>query len=249
MPTASEAKRLVLERYWHDDLEGLKRYRIHKWGGTVDAGPIETFGSTLFFKRFSIRGLRYLHKPARARASVIQEEKLRQAGFIAAPVVGLIERRTCGVLLDSALICAELIGFHPLYLFLNDGKTRDAMTLQQRRGLATALGHQIGAWHNAGFFHGDMHSGNIMCTCEDNDFTFSWLDNEEGKQFQQLPLHKRLHDLDHISRSDYDIPLTDRFRFWEAYATECGFDPQTKKSMVRKIAGMTQRYRARKKRA
>jgi hypothetical protein len=58
-------------------------------------------------------------------------------------------------------------------------------------------------------------------------------------------MRRRIHDLDHMSRSYYDAPATDRFRFWEAYARECGFDERFGCELMRKIAGMTKRYRAR----
>lgn len=247
LPEDSAPKLAVLQRYWNDTLSDLAHVRMHKWGGSVKKTYLEEFGSTLFFKRFSIRNLRYIHKPPRARASVNQEEKLQRAQFNTATVVGLIESKTCGVLLDSVLIFEEMAGFSPLHRFLNHGSTRDAMDLNQRRQLACALGRLVGAWHNAGFFHGDMHSGNIMCRLDRDGFTFSWIDNEEGRQFKHLPMRKRMHDLDHMSRSDYDVPATDRFRFWEAYARECGFDRQLRAETMRKLTRMTKRYRARKK--
>jgi tRNA A-37 threonylcarbamoyl transferase component Bud32 len=137
-------------------------------------------------------------------------------------------------------------GYQPLHRFLNHGATRDAMTRNQRKKLACALGRLIGAWHEAGFFHGDMHSGNIMCKLEQDDFAFSWIDNEEGRHYARLPMRKRLHDLDHLSRSRYDIPATDRLRFWNAYAHECGFDQYLRTELMRKVIRMTTRYRARK---
>lgn len=245
LPEESDAKLAVLRRYWNDKISNLEHVRIHKWGGTVKKTYLEEFGSTIFFKRFSIRNPRYIHKPPRARASLNQEEKLQQAKFYTAPAIGLIEKKTCGVVYDSVLIFEEMADFLPLHHFLNDGETRDAMNLNEQRRLAFALGRLIGAWHTAGFFHGDMHSGNIMCKLENEEFFFGWIDNEEGWQYTRLPMRRRVHDLDHMSRSYYDAPATDRFRFWEAYARECGFDERFGCELMRKIAGMTKRYRAR----
>lgn len=246
LPQEHRDQLAVLQQYWAGQLTDLRHCRKHKWGGHVRSGHFDAFDGTIFFKRFSITSARYLHKPPRARVSVAQHQRLEEAGFITPSLLGLIEHRVCGVLKDSALVCGELVGFRALHVYLNDGAVRDALTREQRRELVNSLGHVVGRWHTQGFFHGDMHSGNIMCRIMNGAFEFSWLDNEEGRHYARLPQRKRFDDLNHLNRSDYDAPVTDRLRFWRTYTKECGFGMDVSRLLSRKLATSALRYRARK---
>jgi tRNA A-37 threonylcarbamoyl transferase component Bud32 len=246
LPEVSESKLSVLKMYWAGELDNLDEARNHKWGGHVRFKYCSEFETKIFFKRFSIRSIRHIHKPRRARATVYQEKNLTEARYTTPEIQGLIEHRYGGVLIDSAVVSSDLTGYTPLNLYLRVGKLRDSLSIHQRWNMARSLGKFIGSCHQKGFFHGDMHVANIMCKFEGNSVEFAWIDNEEGKRYIALPMRKRIHDLNHMNRARYAAPLTDRFRFWKGYCETCSLGEVELYKLKHSLAKMANLYQAKK---
>ncbi len=233
----------ILKTYWDTSWTDLQTIRQHAWGGTVQHRFIDTIDKTLYFKRFSIRNPRYLHKPPRARATVLKELTIYRLGFSTAPIMGLIEKRVAGVLWDSAVISEELIDAQPAFMWLNPQGKQRVISEVQRETLVTSIGNSVGAWHNAGLFHGDMHMGNIMCSLNNKDeVTVSWLDNEEGKVYSRIPEAKRQNDLGHIARFAFLTPEHEQRLFWETYTRTCMISGDEKRNLTDRIISDANRY-------
>jgi tRNA A-37 threonylcarbamoyl transferase component Bud32 len=226
--------------YWEERLDGLTRFRSHKWGGTVER--FQTDSAAWFIKRFAIRNLRYIHKPRRARQSMAQHIEAKASGFKIPPIVCLIEQRRAGILVDSAIIMEEIPETVSAFHLLNEASHGVANDRVKRHHLLTELGHEIGRWHREGFFHGDMHLENILCKDNGTSRAFYWIDNEEGRKFKALPLRLRVHDLHHINRYKHQIGLTDRMRFWRAYLQEADLPSDQEKTVLRRVVAKSQAY-------
>ena len=229
MPKPDDRVLQAARKLWDGEYENWELRRSHKWGGQVRIGRVDALNRTCVFKRFSIRSPRYFHKPYRARRTFAQEQIIRQCGFQAAEPLCLIERKAFGVVLESALLFEAAEDGGPAYYLINRPELGFNTVREKRRDLITSLGKEVGRWHASGFFHGDLHPGNVFALPKENGVEFYWVDNEEGRHYDRLPDVKRLHDLDHMNRLEYNVSATDKWRFWDAYAAECGMSREEKK--------------------
>ena len=241
-PPDSPERLQTMVDYWAGNVHDKSRVRSHRWGGYIEKAHYGPLDRLLFFKRFSIRNPRYLHKPLRARGTILQEERIQKAGFNTARIVGLAERKVLGITVDSAVVHEAVTGATPAFWLLHKKPYRSKLSLHECRTLAFGLGTHVGRWHNAGLFHGDMHAGNMFCRIHEESIDVWWLDNEEGTQYPSIPISKRIHDLDHMSRFKYNMPDTDRMRFWETYTRECGISGEERKQLARHLTRKTAKY-------
>jgi tRNA A-37 threonylcarbamoyl transferase component Bud32 len=232
----------LIKRYLNDDLPGTTTVRAHKWGGRVVSAPVPPTGRTFFFKSFPANSPRFLHKPLRARHTLLQEDRLRAAGFAAPRSIGLALKRRAGVLVDS-LVVSESAGDLPsLATLINDGE--DAVRDRSlRRTLLKAAATEIGRFHRSGLFHGDMHLNNLLCRQSDGEFTFVWIDNEEGRSYESLPDEKRIHDLNHLNRQRHTLSRSERMLMWKTYIDATNVLSQDRAaSILRKTISQSQAY-------
>jgi serine/threonine protein kinase len=115
--------------------------------------------------------------------------------------------------------------------------------LTRKRKSLTALGSLIGRMHNAGIFHGDLRSGNILMKHPDNAPLFYFIDNERNRYFSKgIPSRLREKNLVQINMIvTPQLTFTDRLRFFEAYIAE---NPELKpraKEWIRRIFIKTRR--------
>ncbi len=230
----------VARAYWQGGLEGLTTVRQHKWGGRVEHVFVEALGKTLYFKRFSIRSPRYIHKPRRARNTLLHQLEASALGFNVPNSVCLIEKRLFGVVVDSTIVTEaieDVVSFHNI---INEAGHLDSV--EQRRSFLRQFGHEAGRWHGAGLFHGDMHLDNVLCRRDGDKLKFYWIDNEEGTLFRQLPIRQRVHDLHHLNRFKHKLSLTDRMRLWDAYCEHSGLSSREHKTVMRRVMAKSQAY-------
>lgn len=248
LPQHSAVHLDILKTYWTNPWADLAIARLHAWGGNVKHRYDASIEKRLFFKRFSIKNPRYLHKPARARATVVTELHLNEQGFNTASLVGLIEKRVAGILVDSAVISEELVGATPAYRLFNPIENQPALTDTQRNALVIAIGQCVGDWHNTGLFHGDMHMGNIMCAVDDEEkVIIYWIDNEEGRAYTEIPASKRLDDLEHLARFTHHLKTSDLRLFWETYVDTCEMDAEVAKRLAHTLRQKTIWYQRKKR--
>jgi tRNA A-37 threonylcarbamoyl transferase component Bud32 len=230
-------------RYWRNELPGLATVKQHAWGGITQCGMLPEANGRFYFKRFAITGARYLHKPPRARHTVVHQAALRVLGFDTPDVVCLIERRCLGLLTASAIVTADLgNATFSLNSIVNCGAGNLIPAHDERRQLLRALGSAVGRRHAAGLFHGDLHLGNIFARRADGGFQFFWIDNEEGQRYHRLPMRRRLHDLDHINRFRHRVSLSERMLVWKAYAATAGIPPDAQRRIQRRTMRKSRRF-------
>jgi tRNA A-37 threonylcarbamoyl transferase component Bud32 len=228
-------------RYWNGELQDMTLIKGHAWGGVTESNKLPGLGKC-FFKRFSIKSPRFLHKPPRARHTVVHQGRVSRLGFDVPEVLCLMERRRMGVVVESAVITLELKDCHSINSILNLGNGDVVRSLEEKRQLLRLLGQEIGRWHASGLFHGDMHCGNIFCRRTDEGFALSWIDNEEGSHGRWLPMRLRLHDLDHVNRFKHEVSLADRMRVWAAYVEATGLSPKQQRAVRRRVIEKSQRF-------
>jgi tRNA A-37 threonylcarbamoyl transferase component Bud32 len=240
-PIAQPEWQQLALRYWNDGLDNMEQMKRHAWGGVTHGCDVPGVGK-FYFKRFAIRSLRFIHKPPRARNTVNHQAAVTAAGFHVPEIRCLIERRRAGVMVESAVIAAELKDQHSLNAILNLGQGDVVRSWQEKRDLLKTLGREVGCRHAAGFFHGDLHLGNVFCRRDGETVALNWIDNEEGSQKRRLPMRLRLHDLDHINRFKHQLSLTDRMVMWKAYVDSAQLPEHLQREVMRRVIRKSQRF-------
>jgi tRNA A-37 threonylcarbamoyl transferase component Bud32 len=192
-----------------------------------DWTPVESSPNTTVF-RFSHAGRTYFGKtysevsPDRLLKDIFRgiwieravriQEKMRHHGF-KAPAIACYGRKG----MRGTIIYAEVQG-----RALADWQ--DELDPETLARVCAELGRCIGRFHRAGFFHGDLHIGNIfMADPAQPDFVF--LDNERSKKLPRLPWIWRRKNL---SRLLYSLKYyrTDADALWEEfYKSYCSESP------------------------
>ena len=242
-PPGDEAAASLATSYWRGDLDSeMTIARQHKWGGKVLRYHPTSSDEPIYLKRLSIRGPRYLHKPRRARHTILQQEQMAAAGFHVPESLFLVERIRAGVVTDSAVAMKGLGAMPSVFALINRPDDAHHLTTSEKRSMLMALGREVGKMHRAGLFHGDMHLNNVLYRTDEEEITFSWIDNEEGRRFSRLPFRCRVHDLNHINRYRHAMTLTDRMRIWRGYLAEAGLSKREATTLARRVIAHTQAY-------
>ena len=228
-------------RYWDDALDGLTQIKRHGWGGVTHSCKVPGFGKC-FFKRFSIRSFRFLHKPLRARNTVRLQAHAATQGLGVPETLCLVERRRAGIILESLVVLGEVKDSLSLHSVLNLGNGDIVRSCSDRRELLRTLGREVGHRHAAGLFHGDLHLGNVFCRRTSGGFALSWIDNEEGAICRHIPMRMRLHDLDHMNRFKHELSFTDRMVAWKAYVETTNWSSRRQRRILRRVIHKSQRF-------
>lgn len=93
-----------------------------------------------------------------------------------------------------------------------------------KRSLLRSAGRFIGELHAKGIFHGDLRLDNILVRgWETGENTFSLIDNERNKYFDEKPISKACRRKNLVQVNMILLPqitFTDRLRFFNAYIIE-----------------------------
>jgi len=222
-------------RFWKGDVPGKETIKEHDWGGYVYRARLDEETRLYYCKRFSIRNLRFLHKPPRARYTIVHEAKMRDFGFRTPKAVALIESRRMGVVVDSALVTEGVSQAFRMFDLFNKDEVSNLLDKKKRRALLRAFGKEVGRLHSAGFYHGDMHWGNVLCRMEKDRFLFFWTDNERGRELKNVPFRLRVDDLNQVNKYRHRMSRTDRLRMWRAYLEETHLPEQEANRMLKRI--------------
>ena len=241
LPPGLEAWQEKAFEIWSSRVGPASVVRRHDWGGSVSKIDLSPGGPVVFLKRFKIRSWRYLHKPRRARQTLLHEIQLQQAGFGVPRILALFERRALGVVMESGLLSEEVQGFR-LYDLFNQGPGSETLNRGTRRRLFQSFGQAVGRLHKAGFYHGDLQVGNVLCRPAGQEFEFVWMDNERGRRFASLPLAQRIDDLNQVNKYRHQIRLTERMRLWQAYVAEAGLSEDLAAVVLRGVVDRSRRF-------
>jgi tRNA A-37 threonylcarbamoyl transferase component Bud32 len=230
--------------YWQGKLNGLTVVKSSR-SAIVHKGSLNQDSSTFYAKRFLIRDLsdwiKHMIQPSRAKRALIHGEEIQTLGFSSPRALCLIEERRAGFVRQSALITEAIYEAPNIWDWLNRPELEVANSIQRKRQLLRAFGRAVGAWHEAGLYHGDIRTGNILCRASKGGFLFFWLDNERSRKFARLPMPLRVHNLMQVNMERRGVTLTDRMRFWKAYLEETHIPPNQQKRIMWKVIRKTKK--------
>ncbi len=241
-PPGGESWRQDGPAYWHGTLAGLTPVRSSPHA-VVLRGPVRRSGPVYYFKRYKLRGAgdtcKRLLRASRAQLALNGGALAARHGFHAPEPVCLIEARKGPFGFESALITLEISAAPTLRQLLKDRAYGLAGDYERKRALLRALGREVGAWHQAGLYHGDMRAGNILVRPTAGAWDFFWLDNERNRHFTSLPEKRRLRNLMQLAMESKAVSTTDSMRFWRAYAAAVGLPRRSEKQTLRRIIRWT----------
>ena len=178
---------------------------------------------------------------SRAKRALIRGEEIQALGFSSPRVLCLIEERRAGFVRQSALITEAIHDASNIRDWLDRPELEVANSIRRKRQLLRAFGRAVGAWHEAGLYHGDMRTSNILCRTSKGEFTFFWLDNERSRKFALLPMRFRVHNLMQVNMERRGVTLMDRMRFWKAYLEETHISSNQQKRIIWKVIRKTKK--------
>ncbi len=125
--------------------------------------------SVVFLKRYHVRTffdrMKYLVVPSRAMTEWLAARTMTAAGLPTIHAVMMGEKRSGRILLDGTLATIEIPDANDLVPVLH-WRLREPGLKAARRRLLRDLAELIRRFHDAGFVHNDLHSGNILVTGE-----------------------------------------------------------------------------------
>ena len=232
--------------YSRRSLKGLTEFRRSK-AAVVDTITLSPEAKTYYFKRLLVRRKRWdilkqRLRGSRARRAFIHGETLEACGFGVPTAVCWVEEWRGWRAVQSILITEEVEHAFNLY----DRMREPFLDLKKKRRLICAVGKEVGRFHRAGFFHGDMRRSNLLIQQTGDAYRVYWLDNERNKRFRRLPMARRLHNLVRINMEREGLSRTDRLRFWKAYLSEAEIlEGQQEELMARVLSKTEKRWRKR----
>jgi len=132
---------------------------------TVFRVPLDE--GVVFFKRYHVRSLfdrlKYLFVPSRATAEWLAARAMAAAGLPTIHAVLMGEKRSGKILQDGCLATMEIPEANDLVPVLH-WLMRGPEQKKARRRMLRDLARLIRRFHDAGFVHDDLHSGNILVT-------------------------------------------------------------------------------------
>jgi tRNA A-37 threonylcarbamoyl transferase component Bud32 len=214
-------------------------------------------GKTAHVFRFRVAGTTYVGKWARAdhvldrarnlvrvpKAKRARDNsmRLRALGFDTPSPVAYGVRRKAGLVRRSILITEELSGVWKLHQFLYQfcgaPESREI-----RRSLMRLLGQTVARLHQAGAYHSDLRSANILVEQTGNGLRLHLVDTEAVQFRKTVTELQRLKNLSELNFTFAPgVMITDRLRVLCAYARVLGMNRSTRKTWLRKTIAACER--------
>lgn len=184
----------------------------------------------IYIKYFKRKGysdyVKYLFTPARTRTEWKVAGELLSKGINTALPLAMAEKRTW-TLLDSSMIITKAVPrSEPLMEFCQTTFSGELSKekLAEKKKLLNDLAGFIRNIHRKGFFHNDLHAGNILIKFNNDyfspvkDYSFYLMDLHHVKILKKLSQRKRLHNLAQLFNSLSSIlTKSDRLGFVKSY--------------------------------
>jgi len=198
--------------------------------GRVDGAT----GQEYYFKRMPPRDWRdrIKHKlgSSRARRALAAGDQLRSAGLLTPRVACVIEHRSAAGVRESVLVTETVPEARNFLELMRTPSLGILNSLPRMRALLEQIARAVGRIHAAGFYHGDMRWGNLLCQGRET----YWLDNERTRRYGKLPVRLRIQNLAQMALPT-DLTWTDRLRMWRWYLDTCRLDPADQESTLRGV--------------
>lgn len=170
----------------------------------------------IFVKIHEPRGatavIKNLLRPSKALTEWRNTLALRTLNLPTATPLAVGTPRRWSPLRSSILVMEAIWPLISLGTYMSE-RARDAQT----RPLMNTLAHQVAQMHNAGFYHRDLHGGNIVCKIPDNGPVQIYLvDLHEGFWLGRIPRRWAVRDLARLN-STLVMSVAKRVRFLKHY--------------------------------
>jgi tRNA A-37 threonylcarbamoyl transferase component Bud32 len=180
-------------------------------------------GGAIYLKRYHVRGprewIKYLFVPSRATAEWRAARAMREAGLPTVEALMTGEKRRLGILLDGCFATREIPGGEDFVPYLFRCFLRERGEASDRLRLLDELSRLVRRFHDLGFLHDDLHSGNLLVTGPPADCAIHLLDLHTVVRRRKVGMRGRLKNLAKLLHSL--MRATDdgeRLRFLETYA-------------------------------
>jgi lipopolysaccharide core heptose(I) kinase len=188
-----------------DDVERRPGVTLVKRNNVRTVFRVPVDDTAIYLKRYHVRGLsdrvKYLFVPSRAVAEWRAARAMKAAGLPTIFAVLMGEKRTAGFLEDGCLATVEIPGAKDFVPYLID-RLGDPAQKAARAALLDRLAVLVRRFHDAGFKHNDLHSGNLLVTGEPEDAEIHLIDlhtvkivGRTGRGARSANLAKLLHSL------------------------------------------------------
>lgn len=205
------------------------------------------------FKRKSYReSIKYLFSPTKTKTEWSIGNELLRKGINTAQPLALAEKRT-GILLEGSLLVTKAVtNSRP---FMDYCKSVFSGLLSEERSnekkdLLIGLANFVRKVHDAGFFHNDLHTGNLLIKFNDDNLKLSQgyslylMDLHHAKLLKRLSVQKRLFNLAQIFNSLVEIlSNSEKLDFVNSYGTDAFNGTINNQEIVNRIDSIASKIR------
>ena len=167
-------------------------------------------------------GLKDLFRVSKALRHWQQSLALSGCGFRVPTVIAVGEQRRFRRV-ERSFILTEWTDATSVSTFLRgaDSRATPLGSTQKKRAYIRQLGYEIGRMHELGFVHGDLVLSNVLVGFHPHGPSFYYIDHDRTRRYPEwLPQTLWKRNLVQLNRLVVPgITLSDRMRFFRAYAT------------------------------
>ncbi len=196
----------------------------------------------VFLPRSPFEEFKALGRGSRGARSVDRSIQMRRAGFHTPPV---LTYGRCATRLEYML--TESVSYPALNALLIRNSGSSILPFAERSRLLRAFGGEVARLHRAGWIHGDLRLGNVLCNCS-NDIQhpeFWYLDNEGSRRSYNARQQRR--NLVQLVMTPREIQSrTDQLRLLQGYAHTMSLDRSRYRKLVYRVeASRNRRWQGR----
>jgi len=198
----------------------------------------------VFLPRSTFEGLKNMGRESRGARFADRSIRMTGEEFPAPPVLAYGRASS-----RLEFVLTEVVPYPVLEDFLTIGNGSCSLPLTSRRILLRAFGAEVARLHQAGWIHGDLRLGNVLCNLSNGikQPEFWYLDNESNRR--SFNVRKQRRNLVQLCMTPrYIQSRTDQLRILEAYAESMNLDRNQYRKMVRRVE-LRRNYRWRRREA